>query len=527
MRARQDDGDVARWVRSAGRALLAGALALGVSGAALPGTPVPLPPVSALPAAAAPVAVLPVALLGTADGGFLPTVRITIGGGETLTMMLDSGTAQLVTFPWAADRIGTFTDTGASGVQYYDGTTTTGTIARAAVELGGRTTADPVAFILGDACQSPGGGHACLGDTREIDGVIGIAQGFSVQHGIQLYSPFTQLDPEAAAGLTVRLGPSGGTLELGAPDLTVPGTVLLHRPPETPGYDNGRPAFQKQAPMCVVIQNARACANTTVDTGEHGAMIMGAAFEPYAVQPLTPHESGETTLRTLSPIATGTVVGFAVPGDPPGTTPFAQWTVSPPAIATYACTSSKAGAQDCDGVPFLNTGNALFLGRAVAFDSVTGAIGIGPSTSAASAPQQLTARATDGRITAAWSAPAQSGAAPVRSYLVTVTRESDGYRTAQLVLPADAGTATIEAPNGQRYGLSVAADNGYGFGQAAVADGLAPETVGPAPAADGSSALAATGSRGGAAAAAGLAAVIVAVAGLLLLLAVRRRRRFV
>lgn len=473
-------------------------------------------------AAAAPAALpadtIPLGIHETADGGFLPTVQISIDGGAPLTMMLDSGTAQLVTFPWAKDRIPDVDDTGVPATQFYDGTTTKGTVALGSVTIGGQATTEPIAFVLGDECVSANHGHHCLGETTEIDGVLGIAQGSWVAGPYQLYSAVNQLAPEVSAGLTVRLTSTGGTLTLGRPDLTAPGTAVLQRAPLATGYANGTPAFEKEAPLCVVIHNARRCAPTTVDTGEHGAMIMGREFEPFAVHPLSPHRSGETSLWTLGPLATGTVVGFAEKAVDGGSAfaPFARWTVAAPATAEYACVSAPAAAGNCDGEPYFNTGNAFFLGRAIAFDSVTGQIGIGSSESAPSVPRQLEATAEDGALHATWTEPASPGDAPVRSYVVTATRDADGLQTVERLLPADARSVRLPATDGDAYTVTVAAENEYGVGPAASAASLTPR-------ADGSAELAATGS---APAGLALSALACAVAGLAaLLLASARRRR--
>ncbi|GIT79478.1 hypothetical protein LLS1_11470 [Leifsonia sp. LS1] len=63
------------------------------------------PPTRPAAAPTPPAGAIPLGALADGDGNVVPTVRISINGGDPLTTMLDTGTAQLVTFPWAKDKI--------------------------------------------------------------------------------------------------------------------------------------------------------------------------------------------------------------------------------------------------------------------------------------------------------------------------------------------------------------------------------------------------------------------------------------
>lgn len=373
----------------------------------------------AAPASAAPVATIDLDRYTTASGTFLPIIHVSINGSDPIPMLMDTGSNIVVTFPGAIQNATTpVTDTGVAHTASYVGTSTSGTIGLGTVSIatqGGGSIATPstVAFLDGTVCTPD-----CLGDGigAGLGGIFGVSQEAVSAGGYHLYSALAQLGGTAAVGYTVNLTATGGTLELGAPD--IPGAVVVQQPSGSGTYPNGFPHYDKHIPLCLQIHTAEECAPTVVDTGELASFFMGAQFLPWAnaIPPVVIPGVGYTHVGNMIP---GTPVGFAAAS---GGQPFAQWGIDSAPFGASLFEPASGGSSS------FNTGNQFFLGRAIGFDVENGRVLIGPIRDAPDPVSGLVVTASEGAIAVSWTASPD----PTAGYLVTL-RGADGSRNAARV----------------------------------------------------------------------------------------------
>lgn len=400
---------------------------------------------------------IPVTLVTSANGSYLPTVKVSINGSEPMTMMIDAGTSVLVAFPGSivgANPPITTTDI-PQGIDY-DGTSASGVIATGTVTVGGVSTPHAVAFLDASSCTP----H-CLGAQDGIQGVIGISQphyGLSrLKHPeYELYSALAQLSPQLSAGYTVDFTAAQPVVRLGAPAAAGDGDTTIQRESFAgQHYPNGQPVFM-QPTLCWTISIGTSvvtsCNATSLDTGQSTGMLKGSQFEP-VITPVDASPQPGSGNQLLGMVKTGAVVRFASSptSEPfsgiiePGTEPF-----------VYGLFTSSN--------PLYNIGNGFYLNHVVATDNNTGAVIISAAHGIPSAPQSVTAVAGNGSLTANWDAPATGGSAPVSGFVVTIAN-SAGQTLSTTNVDAAARSATVgDLQNGQAYVVSVAAVNSHGLG---------------------------------------------------------------
>ncbi|GAA2006192.1 hypothetical protein JL107_04300 [Nakamurella flavida] len=198
------------------------------------------------------------------DGALIATVQITVGGGAPVTVRLDTGSSGLLLASGAAGP-GT-TDTGRAVSTEFGGSTASGTLGQAVVELGGVSTAAPIGVTLVDTSAGAPGTFA------GTDGMLGVGTGNSSTTAAgDVYAPTLQLPGTAAQGVTLDLtGSGGGTMTLGPVTAPAGATVLpMSRMTGTPAtYPNGAVGYDRLVSLCWTVGTApNACAPTDLDLG--------------------------------------------------------------------------------------------------------------------------------------------------------------------------------------------------------------------------------------------------------------------
>lgn len=386
-----------RHSRPASRRVSAAAGVLGVIAA-----------LAAAPAPAVAADTVPIEIFVGPQGQFLPVIDVSVNGSDPLRMLADTGSNILVTFPGALATATTPpVDTGIAHTANYTGTQASGEVATASVTVGGHTTPQPVAFLDASSCTP-----TCLGAGigADLDGILGIGQAqLSLTSGADtydLYSVLAQLGGPIAEGYTMRLTPTGGSLELGAPtpgagDLVIPQALA------TGTYGNGWPIHEKRVDLCFRIDTATQCLGTTVDSGELSATLMGTQFLPWVDLFAHPVHVPGVDITHEGTVLAGTPISYLTPD---GQT-IATWTT--------ADNPFEAGYYSTTGVPYLNTGNGFFLGRDVGFDFRRGLIvipGSAPALASTGAP------APDGTVLAVGLGILGAGLAVLAARLIAARR---------------------------------------------------------------------------------------------------------
>ncbi|HTU96147.1 MAG TPA: hypothetical protein VMF14_09940 [Solirubrobacteraceae bacterium] len=265
----------------------------------------------------APVRV-PIELRGWPGGptGVLPVVRVRIGDSRPVPVLLDTGSTGLVILAKDlpagshAIKLGNLTE------KWGGGNVTQGRQALARVTVGGLTTSQPVAMGIVDSTTCLATSPHC-GSWLEpgVDGILGVR----IDPQFSLTNPLTSLPGGHGTAWSIALGPTRGTLELGAPipaDPTAsfslagssaisslpPGLVPAPTQPQLPPDGgltgvSGAPAPGPAADaaglptMCWLIgAGRRTCVPTAFDTGSTNA----ALFSATAAAPSAELPGGET-----------------------------------------------------------------------------------------------------------------------------------------------------------------------------------------------------------------------------------------
>lgn len=305
---------------------------------------------SASESQAAPLTVPITATSNATDRGYV-TVQVSIGGGAPATLWLDTGSSGLLVDASAVGSAVTATDTPIT-IDYTSGNLV-GSIAEATVEIGGVSTAQPIAFGLLDAqkstFQTPPGTVGIIGIGTDDDSDVG-AQG--------IYAPQLQLPAPYNSGMTLQVaanGPGSWTLGPVAADGGAITTPLTANPGPAAGVPSGYPAFLRQVDLCWTIGTAAAsCGPTDLDTGSPASLLSATDYTDLAA-------SGKL-------LPSGTPVEVALPGGGQ------LWSFT--TGSTFA--DDAVGVDDIGGSRF-NTGLGFFLDRTVAWDYTGGRLVVGPA----------------------------------------------------------------------------------------------------------------------------------------------------
>ncbi|GAB3390542.1 hypothetical protein GCM10027568_14750 [Humibacter soli] len=440
------------------------------------------------PAATAPT--IPVDIISAVDGGYLPTVEVSINGSTPVRMMIDEGTSFLVTFPGSIiDPTTPIDQTGIPQSIQYDGTAASGQIGLATVTVttttGSVSTPQPTAFLDASSCTPQ-----CLGYKDDIQGVIGISQSKDATKNIEpvdgIYSVLAQLGQPLSSGYTIDFTSSQPNIQLGEPTPGSAGDTSIQRADQDGlTYPNGQSIF-KPPVICWSISLGSAagtkCENTVLDTGQSSGILNGDVFDP-VVTPLSPPPSNGAIAR----VADGAVIGFSTSKT---AIPFARLVSTamvPHLYNQFTVKPNKAVAN------YFNAGNDFYLSHVIGFDNQAGAVIIHAAVGAPAPTPGVNAAAGDGTIFVAWARPAGGGPKRV-GYLVTI-RTADGAMVSTTTVGADATEATIGGlTNGTPYDVAVATINELTIGpDASVPGTITPEgpvstgTPTPSPGAGGSS----------------------------------------
>ncbi|SDZ31644.1 Fibronectin type III domain-containing protein [Herbiconiux ginsengi] len=415
-------------------------------------------------------------LLTSETGSYLPRVEVSINGSDPIPMMIDTGTNFMVVFPGAiVNPAEPVFDTGiAQGIDY-DGTSASGTIARARVEVGGVvSTPGDVAFLDATSCTP----H-CLGYQDDIGGVIGIGQRLADAHNQgdpknDLFSPLAQLDEQQSVGFTVDFTAENPVIRVGKPtDAGETDTVLQRTQDDDLFYPTGQPVFDEPE-VCWTIDyqgdHAKACNDTVFDTGQSTGMIRGDQFTPI-VDPVhsTPEPGSGAVL--LGWVKTGASVSWASSST---AEPYAE--IEEPGVNPY-----RYGLFSGDKNETFNAGNGFYLKHTIGFDNTTGEVIISATAGTPTGPAEVHADAGTESITAHWQAPQDAGGSAITHYLIRVAPVDGG---APVVMKADADATHKKVDGlvaGQAYWVSVAAANDYGVGQRVRAAGQIVPTAAESP----------------------------------------------
>jgi hypothetical protein len=455
MQARRQKWGARRLVAlGAGSALAATVLLGGIATSAQAA-----PAARAAPAAQPAQPEIPVTLLTADTGSYLPRVEVSINGSDPIPMMIDTGTNFMVVFP---DSIVNPTepvfDTGIAQDIDYDGSSASGTIARAQVEVGGVVTSPgDVAFLDATSCTP----H-CLGYQDDIGGVIGIGQRLADAHSQgdpenDLFSPLAQLSEEQSVGFTVDFTAANPVIRVGKPtDAGETDTVLERKQDGDRLYPTGQPVYLEPE-VCWTIEyqgdHAKACNDTVFDTGQSGGMIHGDQFKP-VVDPVysTPEPGSGALLEGW--VKTGATVSWASSST---TEPYAE--IEEPGVAPY-----RYGLYSGDHNETFNAGNGFYLKHTIGFDNTTGEVILSATAGTPTGPADVHADAGIHAITAHWAAPENAGGSAITHYLIRVS-PVDGSAPVVVKTDADATHKKVEGlVVGQAYWVSVAAVNDYGVG---------------------------------------------------------------
>ena len=462
-------------------ALMAAACAFGAPPAA---TAAVTPTVSALtsPDPAVPEATtpaLPVTLLASPQGGYLPTVNVSINGSTPVPMMIDEGTSFLVAFPHSiVDPTTPVVETGIPQSIQYDGTAASGQIARGTVTLtttsGSVSSPQQVAFLDAASCTP----H-CLGSEfgDRIQGVIGIAQSKNATKNIDpingLYSTLAQLGPSLSTGYTIDFTADQPAIQLGTPTAAADGDTPIQRADQGGlTYPTGQLVY-KPPVICWSISLGTAagseCKNTVLDTGQSTGKLNGRAFDPVVAPVASPSNSA-----AIGRVAAGAVIDFSVSET---SAPFARLasTGSIPHEYDQFPVMRSATAN------YFNAGNDFYLSHIIGFDNDAGMVIIHAATGAPAQPSELPATAGDGMVTVGWQVPEPSPGPPLTGYIVTV-RTADGsiFSTTTITNAQDTQARIGGLTNGVPYQLAVAAVNQLTIGSDATMPGtVIPEAQSP------------------------------------------------
>ncbi len=234
---------------------------------------------------------IPVSIV-TVDGTHpRPVVQVSVAGGPTVPMLLDSGSIGLRMFAKSVGDSGIKTSGTQEHALFGDGTVFNGTRAEAPAVIGGMPTAGSIQFEVvknvGCMAEQPNcpGLHDAAGYTSDqrVDGIVGIGL-----NSAPVFNPLLQLDGGIPSTYTVSLGSTSGTIAFGSP----PNSPVAAFPMQASADErqsNGAPAWNDQSIQgCWAFGSPQQsqCLNTTFDTGSvlttASTSVPGAPPPPFA-----------------------------------------------------------------------------------------------------------------------------------------------------------------------------------------------------------------------------------------------------
>lgn len=322
--------------------------ALGVSALAVGSA------VAALSHAGKPPVTVPLSVrggVGTATGA-TPVIRIKVGNGFAIPVVLDTGSVGLHVYsagvPSGAGSGVTRTNH-ANSISYVDGTQQTGIVAKAKITVGSLTTSQPISFGLitkvgcvssHPQCPTRNGMQALVRSGRYGTMGIGI-----VPSGGLPPNPLLYLGPPYSQSWSIGLSGSGGKLVLGVANPSKPIAVL-----KMPSA-NGVPGFNdRKMPVCWTLGKLKHCGPTLFDSGEASMKVFGGPLAQ------APKITGTKRAAPNQPVAAATS---------PGGVPF--WKFS-----TGTTTSDNVVSVARSGSGIINTGIAPFFAFKITVDALTG-----------------------------------------------------------------------------------------------------------------------------------------------------------
>jgi hypothetical protein len=300
---------------------------------------------------------VPVTVRTDALGVMRAIVHVSVGGGRSVPVLLDTGSAGLRILPSAVGR-GVIRTGQTQTATFGGGVQLTSAQATATVNIGGATTpaSTQVSLIQSSGCASgfpscqPGQGITELLGGSAVDGILGVAMSDATTAQTP-YSPLLQLRAPYRNGFTLSL-PAGGPdqLTLGTPR-SATNTITLPMQAATPStYPNGVPAWQKDVNLCWSVGHLHAaCGSTDLDSGSPETVI-------------TP--TGLPGLTTTGALAQGDPVAVSTPGG------VAVWEFD----ATTVPGGGLTVVDQLPGTTQFNTGIGFFTSFVVGYDAQKGEI---------------------------------------------------------------------------------------------------------------------------------------------------------
>jgi hypothetical protein len=295
-----------------------------------------------------------------ATHGAEPFVRVRVGNGHAVPVILDTGSSGLHIFANAVpsgSKSGVTVTSTPADITYAGGQRYVGVVARAVVRIGGQATARRIPFALVRdaecAARKPScgaaGGIAVL-EHAGVYGVLGI--GTATSKG-PVASPILDLPGRLATSWSVHLVPGThrGTLVLGAAVPPPPPSVTRISMKRTGSWGYRALWADAALPLCTTVGAVNGCAPTLLDTGTAAFQLFGTVFAG------VPTSSGRS-------VAPGLHVVLSMRG---ASQPF--WSFTAGTLRSENLLVVKGGTK-----PFVNVGVAGYYSFTVTYDDVAGLV---------------------------------------------------------------------------------------------------------------------------------------------------------
>lgn len=298
-------------------------------------------------------AAVSVPITTTAHGSHnIVSVQISVGGGDPVPVMLDTGSAGLLLDASAAGA--QTSATGGPFTQNYASGPVSGSLGSAVVTIGELSTPTPITVGLVDASSAP------TAFATGMKGILGVAT--TNGSGQAMLAPNLQLAPPYNAGSTLQVaGTAGatGTWSLGpvTPPAGATSIPLVAQTPGSSATPEGFPAFAKDVNLCWTIgSKAASCGPTDLDTGMDTPAL------------------NATTYSADGPVHTVLPSGQSITVAPPNGSALWSFTTGQ-TVGTDAVKLSSLGEETQ-----FNTGLPFFYGRTIAWNYAGGELLIGSSS---------------------------------------------------------------------------------------------------------------------------------------------------